>query len=161
MPSGDSLTSDPPFFVTCIGCPPPAGIFQIWFCPERFEAKYIHRPSFDQLGAVSSETSEVRRRGFLSSTLISNMSEFSSDQTLKAICVPSGDHARFLVAPSRLVNWRVFAPFSSQSHISNFPVRAEMNAMRFPSGEYCGSKSARVDEMRRLGGEIIFPCCEN
>src|SRR5947209_12836410 len=59
----------------------------------------------------------------------------------KAIYRPSGDH-RGVAAPSKSVNCTEFEPSLSQTQICNVPVLVEVNAMRLPSGEYCGLVSS-------------------
>jgi hypothetical protein len=53
------------------------------------------------------------------------------------------------------VNWTGFLPSLSQAQISLLPVRADMKAIRFPSGEYCGELSARVEAIH-FAGAVLF-----
>jgi hypothetical protein len=67
-----------------------------------------------------------------------------------AIYRPLGDH-RGVAAPSKSVNCTGFEPSLSQTQICNVPVLLEVNAMRLPSGEYCGLVSSRVEEINLVG----------
>src|SRR5215467_7162977 len=66
---------------------------------------------------------------------------------------PSGDHlgvAAAVTCPGS-VSRAVFEPSLSQIHISEVPVRVEVNAIRFLSGEYCGFVSNCVEEISLVG----------
>ena len=54
------------------------------------------------------------------------------------------------------VNCVGLEPSLSHTQISNLPDRVDLNAIRLPSGEYCGSSSVFVDEMR-LNGRTGLP----
>ena len=45
----------------------------------------------------------------------------------------------------------------SQLQSSSLPERSEVKEIFFPSGEYCGFHSFRVEEMNFVGG-LGFPC---
>ncbi len=49
-----------------------------------------------------------------------------------------------------------FDPYASQIQTSELPERSEPKAIFFPSGEYCGHQSLRVEEMNFAGG-LAFP----
>src|SRR5262245_45553415 len=126
LPSTDSKTSPPPCLVTCTACPPSAGTFQTCESPLRFEVKYTHRPSRDQLGKPSKAGSDVRRRGLPPSALLMKISWSPSMPESKTIHRPSGDQRGVAVcAPPKLVSRSGLAPSLSHSQSSRLPVRSE------------------------------------
>src|SRR4030095_14491788 len=65
-----------------------------------------------------------------------------------AICLLSGAQRGVPTSgPFIEVNWMAFIPSESLTQISLLPERAEVNAMRLLSGEYCGPKSCRVEDI--------------
>ena len=63
--------------------------------------------------------------------------------------------------PPKRVNWTGTRPSESLTQISLLPERLERNAMRDPSGEYCGLESYWVEETIFLGsaasGQVEAP----
>src|SRR2546421_12746241 len=83
------------------------------------------------------------------------MSAFPSIHESKAICRPSGDQRGVPVSgPPILVNCRGLVPSLSHTQISKLPERREAKTIFFPSGEYCGPLSSRLDEISFDGGSF-------
>src|SRR6185312_15530249 len=83
------------------------------------------------------------------------MSGFPFGRESKATNCPSGDHRGVPVSgPLKEVSRTAFSPETSATHISSSPVRSERNAMRLPSGEYCGLRSLRVEKRTRLASPV-------
>src|ERR1051326_4256855 len=65
---------------------------------------------------------------------------------------PSGDHRAVRVRPPlNDVTCAALPPSESLTQTSHQPERSEMNAIRSPSGEYCGQLFIEDDAIRRCG----------
>src|SRR5881394_1121648 len=78
------------------------------------------------------------------------MSSLPSFVELKAIHRLSGDHRPH--APPKDVNCTGLRPSLSQTQISSFPERVELNRIDLPSGECLGAASICLDAMNLSGG---------
>src|SRR3712207_35767 len=76
----------------------------------------------------------------------------------KAICRPSGDQRGMpTCGPPKEVSWTGSEPSASQVQISRGPVREDEKATFFPSGEYWGLLSVRVEEINFVGSRSPAP----
>src|SRR5262245_43977774 len=108
--------------------------------------KKIHLPSWDHVGKMSLDDSEVNGRGVPPSDAIAKISLLPAGRESNAIHFPSGDHLGVPVGgPPNVVNCKRWPPLLSETQISSLPVRFEAKAMRCPSGEKTGLLSSRED----------------
>src|SRR5690349_18175938 len=67
---------------------------------------------------------------------------------LNAIFLPSGDHRGCPLSSAFIkVSWRHWDPSLAQVQISTAPDRFDWNAIRVPSGAYCGFISSSLEAM--------------
>src|SRR5829696_1423522 len=86
------------------------------------------------------------------------MSRCPSAVESKATCRPSGDQRGLPTwGPSKEVTWTGFEPSASHIQSSKVPVREEEKTIFFPSREYWGLSSDRVDEISFAGGLAPAP----
>src|SRR5258708_4535173 len=88
------------------------------------------------------------------------MSNCPSAVESNAIRVPSGDQRGVVtLGPPKVVNWIAFAPLLSHIQISSPPERADIKAILLLSGEYCGARLFRVEEINGIALLRGFKLC--
>src|SRR4029453_7374716 len=86
------------------------------------------------------------------------MSAFPPMRGSNAISLPSGDQRGVPASgPPNRVSGTELRPARSHTQISQLPERLEENAIRLPSGEYCGLSSWSVEVISGLGLPALFP----
>src|SRR5207244_12087032 len=63
--------------------------------------------------------------------------------------------------PPKKVNWTGFEASRSHTQTSELPERPDKKAMYLPSGEMCGSRSPRLEEMSLVAGPAGLACLPN
>src|SRR5436190_6885553 len=85
------------------------------------------------------------------------MSRLPGARESKATRCPSGDQrGEPTSGPPNEVSGAGFRPSESHIQISLLPVLAEAKTTFLLSGEYCGPKSCRVDEINLVGPDLSF-----
>src|SRR5262245_31669267 len=104
------------------------------------------------MGLTSSDGSIVRRFDAPPAAGIVKRSDCPSGRALKTSRWPSGAQLmRPTRGPPKEVSCTGFEPSASEIQISWVPDRVDEKAICFPSGEYRGIPSRRVEEIKRCG----------